>query len=142
METIPTSEEALRQATIREMNSLPPCRKVKDQKIGARDAAIWLTAIEYAQEHPEETVYFASANTSDFGSGDEHPTLVRRDVEKAQGRFRHWTSLDEALAEFAKPVEGDDSLAKSILESSRTIKGIRAALRADLHHMRTFRSAP
>lgn len=58
IEVLPTSEKALREGLQREMNVLPPCRfyEVKENgspvKIGGSDAAIWLTAVEYAPEHP------------------------------------------------------------------------------------------
>ncbi|MFD5522509.1 hypothetical protein [Streptomyces sp. NPDC127066] len=52
---IPTSETALREAAFREANGLAPC-KIQDggrsAKTGFRDAAIWLSTIEYAREHP------------------------------------------------------------------------------------------
>ncbi|MFB6961856.1 hypothetical protein ACFCYB_33960 [Streptomyces sp. NPDC056309] len=52
VEVIPTSDKAVRQALFREANCLAPCRESKSQKIGSRDAAIWLSAVEYATEHP------------------------------------------------------------------------------------------
>lgn len=72
---IPTSEAVLKESLIREANLLPPCKQVMANaggdtvKVGARDAAIWLTAVEYARQHPDETVYFVSKNTKDFGDG-------------------------------------------------------------------------
>ncbi|MFD8779215.1 PIN domain-containing protein [Streptomyces sp. NPDC059916] len=130
VDTIPTSNEALREAALREMNNLPPCKKESNgQKTGGRDAAIWLSAIEYAREHPDETVYFASANTKDFGTGAVYETPMSDDLTGLGDRFRHWTSLDEALEEFAKPTQGDRELAFSILKGKTAHTQIRTALR-------------
>jgi hypothetical protein len=75
----PTSEAALGEAEFRESNVLPPCKAIvindrgEQVKTGCRDAAIWLTAVEYAREHPEKTVYFVSRDTKDFGdAGRRH----------------------------------------------------------------------
>ncbi|MFF0734107.1 PIN domain-containing protein [Streptomyces chartreusis] len=73
VDTIPTSEEALREAAFREANCLPPCKTSKGEKTGSRDAAIWLSAVEYAHQFPDVTVYFVSANTRDFGAGPPTP---------------------------------------------------------------------
>ncbi|WP_030570887.1 PIN domain-containing protein [Streptomyces aureocirculatus] len=75
IETIPTSEEALREAAFREANALPPCKTSKGEKTGSRDAAIWLSVMEYARKHPKDTVHFVSANTKDLAK--EHPTHFR-----------------------------------------------------------------
>ncbi|MFI9248165.1 hypothetical protein ACIGXF_37675 [Streptomyces sp. NPDC053086] len=56
-------------------------------EIGARDAAIWLTAIEYAREHPDEKVYFVSKNTKDFGDGTAYPYPMNEDVAGFGERF-------------------------------------------------------
>ncbi|MFJ2154480.1 PIN domain-containing protein [Streptomyces microflavus] len=86
-ETIVGSEDVLHEALVREANLLPPCKLVgegegrKGHKVGARDAAIWLTAVEYARRHPEETVYFVSSNTDDFGDGTSYPFPMDKDIE-------------------------------------------------------------
>ncbi len=70
VEVLPTSETALREGMYREANVLPPASSMphltkpnKVLKHGARDAAIWMSAVEYARAHPQETVYFVSNNT-------------------------------------------------------------------------------
>ncbi|MDQ1013194.1 hypothetical protein QFZ82_007679 [Streptomyces sp. V4I23] len=77
LEVLPTSETALREGVYREANVLPPATLKgegdKAVKVGARDVAIWLTAVEYAREHPDETVYFVSSNHKDFGKGGAYP---------------------------------------------------------------------
>ncbi|MGW3728328.1 PIN domain-containing protein [Streptomyces sp. NPDC000851] len=76
---IETSESALREA-----NGVAPC-KVNDggkqTKTGFRDTAIWMSAIEYARINPEETVYFVSSNTRDFGDGTAYPDPMDQDVK-------------------------------------------------------------
>ncbi|RPE39004.1 PIN domain-containing protein [Streptomyces sp. Ag109_O5-1] len=114
---VPTSEVALREAAFREANTLAPCKTVKDVKTGARDAAIWLSAVEYAREHPDETVYFVSANTNDFGSGAPYPSPMSEDIAGLDGRFVHLTSMDEVAARFAEPTTVDEEYAVGILGS-------------------------
>ncbi|MFE7214600.1 PIN domain-containing protein [Streptomyces sp. NPDC057611] len=133
VETIPTSDEALRKAAFREANSLPPCKTSKNEKTGSRDAAIWLSAVEYAQQNPTETVYFASANTRDFGDGTEYPFPMRDDLKGIEHRFFHWTNLDEAVAEFAKPATTDEGLVAEILNAPAALKQVGPALQAGGH---------
>lgn len=84
----------------------------KPVKTGSRDAAIWLTAVEYAREHPDETVYFVSKNTNDFGDGSSYKGRARlwRDIQELGDRFKHYASLDPVVAEFTQPTEVDDAL--------------------------------
>ncbi|MFD4830106.1 PIN domain-containing protein [Streptomyces uncialis] len=114
---IPTSERALREAAVREANGLRPCRTVKGLKTGGRDAAIWLSAVEWAERHPEETVYFVSRNTKDFGDGQQFPAPMDQDVAPLGGRFKLLTSLAEVVAEFATPVTADEGAMRALLES-------------------------
>ncbi|MGW3381982.1 PIN domain-containing protein [Streptomyces albogriseolus] len=93
VDVVPTSEAVLKQALMREANLLPPCKQVTineggdTAKIGGRDAAIWLTAVEYAREHPDETVYFVSKNTTDFGDGVAFPYPMNEDLTGIEDRF-------------------------------------------------------
>ena len=79
-DVIETSVSAYQMAMFRETNILAPCKTVNSgkNKTGARDAAIWLTAVEYAREHPAETVYFVCNNTEDFGDGTSFPSPMDR----------------------------------------------------------------
>ncbi|MFE5373659.1 PIN domain-containing protein [Streptomyces mirabilis] len=108
-ELIPTSERALIEATFREANVLPPCKVVKDIKTGGRDAAIWLTAIEFAKSNPEETVYFVSSNTTDFGDGSSYREPMARDLAGIEDRFVHLTSLDGVADRFAQRDDVSDA---------------------------------
>ncbi|MFK0202085.1 PIN domain-containing protein [Streptomyces lavendulae] len=114
LEVLPASQAVMQQALIREANALPPCKHkvdgkgIKKEKIGGRDAAIWLTAIEYAREHPDETVYFVSGNHRDFGDGEsgyEYP--MDQDLDGIEEHFVHLTKVDDLVARFAQPVEVD-----------------------------------
>ncbi|GAA3797240.1 hypothetical protein GCM10022403_033950 [Streptomyces coacervatus] len=117
VEEIPTSGEAMRQGIFRESNNLPPCRTVKGLKIGARDASIWLSAVEYAREHPDETVYFVSANTTDFATGAPYPSPMSEDLVGLESRFVHLTSMDEVAARFTEPITIDQEYAVAMLGS-------------------------
>lgn len=122
--TIPTSDDALRQALFREANLLPPCKETKGQKTGSRDAAIWLSAVQYGQEHPHETVYFVSANTKDFGDGTSYPYPMEQDIAGVADRFVHLTSLDQVASRFTEPTEADEALIMEILTSGTVRMGI------------------
>ncbi|MBL3670964.1 DUF4935 domain-containing protein [Streptomyces sp. M2CJ-2] len=129
-ETIPVSEHVMRQALFREANSLPPCKTSKGEKTGSRDAVIWLSAVQYARQNPAETVYFASANTKDFGDGTDYPAPMNRDLRGIEDRFVHWTNLDQAVAEFAKPAETNEDRVAELLATPATSKQAQTALQA------------
>ncbi|MFB8043128.1 PIN domain-containing protein [Streptomyces hydrogenans] len=99
------SGEVFRTALFRESNVLAPCKTVGKGKTGARDAAIWLAAVEYARAYEDEMVYFVSSNTKDFGDGRSYPEPMKSDLEGIEDRFVHFTSLDEVVERFAKPAE-------------------------------------
>jgi hypothetical protein len=121
---IPTSGAALRQAAFREANNLAPCKIVKDVKVGARDAAIWLSAVEYARDHPAETVYFVSANTNDFGKGAPYPHPMSADLDGLEERFVHLVSMDEVASRFAEATTPDETLALQILKSQSATQAV------------------
>jgi hypothetical protein len=133
VQTIPTSDAALREAAFREANCLPPCKTSKGEKTGSRDAAIWLSAVEYARQNPTETVYFTSANTRDFGDGSAYPSPMCDDLKGIEGRFVHWTDLDQAVAEFAKPVTTDGNRVAEILKGPAALTQVGLALEAGGH---------
>ncbi|QCD58505.1 hypothetical protein CEB94_29385 [Streptomyces hawaiiensis] len=120
VETLPPSPAAMQAAFFREANALPPCKKQGRNKTGTRDAVIWLSAIEYAREHREETVCFVSGNTTDFGKGSGYPPPMDQDVADLGDRFIHFTKLDEVIERFTKRTETDEVLAAEIL-GSRTV---------------------
>ncbi|MFJ7090379.1 PIN domain-containing protein [Streptomyces mirabilis] len=126
VDVLPASEYALREATFREANLLAPCKALtvrgtdKQIKTGARDASIWLTAVEYARKHEDETVYFVSANTHDFGDGSSYEYPMDRDVKEIRDRFVHYTSLDDVVREFTEPTEVDAEAVRAIITRPET----------------------
>ncbi|MDX3127754.1 MULTISPECIES: PIN domain-containing protein [Streptomyces] len=114
VDIVPTSEAALKQALTREANLLPPCKQVTineggdTTKIGGRDAAIWLTAVEYAREHPDETVYFVSKNTKDFGDGGAFPYPMNEDLAGIKDRFEFLTTWHDLVEKFAQRTKDVD----------------------------------
>lgn len=94
VDVVPVSASVLQEAIFREANLLAPCKVVpvkgqdKQVKVGARDASVWLTAVEYAREHPEETVYFVSQNTNDLGDGSSYEQPMGADLQGLEGPVR------------------------------------------------------
>ncbi|MET7921842.1 PIN domain-containing protein [Streptomyces avermitilis] len=123
VDVVPTSESALREAAFREANRLPPCKDT-DKKAGARDAAIWLSAVEYAKAHPDETVYFVSGNTTDFGDGKSYPDAMGTDVAELGERFVHLTGLGEVIDRFTVPTVTEQDVIKSALKSKPVLNAI------------------
>ncbi|MFI2666692.1 PIN domain-containing protein [Micromonospora carbonacea] len=139
VEVIEPGSEVLRTALFRESNVLAPCKRVgqKGDKTGSRDAAIWLTAVEYARDHEDEKVYFVSTNTKDFGDGTEYPEPMKSDLAGVEGRFFHLTSMDDVLSRFAKQADPDPEFLPALLAREETIELLTDALSA---HLPTFAS--
>lgn len=120
--------DILDEALAREMNVLPPCKLVgadadnKGHKVGARDAAIWLTAVSYARAHPDETIYFVSANTHDFGNGAPYRHPMNEDLAGIEDRFVHLTNMNELVDRFTKGTAPDNDAVKAVLESPNTAR--------------------
>ncbi|MDQ0833671.1 hypothetical protein QF032_005515 [Streptomyces achromogenes] len=112
LEMLPTSDSAIREGMYREANILPPAGTKqaggnKRVKVGARDVAIWLTAIEYARANLDETVYFVS-NDRDFPTRHGgYPSPMDSDVAGLGDRFVHLTNLDDLLETVAPQVDVD-----------------------------------
>ncbi|MCZ0978738.1 hypothetical protein O1L60_04310 [Streptomyces diastatochromogenes] len=107
----------------REANVLPPATTKgedgKSVKVGARDVAVWLTAVEYAREHPEETVYFVSENHRDFTKGTGgYRWPMDEDVVGLGDRFVHLTNVGELLETVAPPVAVAPDTAHDVLVKS------------------------
>ncbi|MFI9781683.1 PIN domain-containing protein [Streptomyces sp. NPDC051956] len=120
LEILPTSDSAIREGVYREANILPPAGTKqaggnKRVKVGTRDVAIWLTAIEYARANPDETVYFVS-NDRDFPtSRGGYPPPMDSDVAGLGDRFVHLTNLDELLETVAPQVGVDAADVRGLL---------------------------
>ncbi|MFJ2875438.1 MULTISPECIES: PIN domain-containing protein [unclassified Streptomyces] len=131
-ETIETSPAAYQEAMFRETNLIAPCKTVNSgkHKTGARDAAIWLTAVEYARSNPAEIVYFVSNNTEDFGDGSSFPEPMDKDISGMEDRFFLFTSLDGILTKFATELEAGVEDIQSLLDTEETRAAILLAARA------------
>jgi hypothetical protein len=129
VEVIEPSAETLRTALFRESNVLPPCKQLgKGAKTGARDAAIWLTAVEYARDHEDETVYFVSENIKDFGDGTDYVEPMKTDVAELGDRFVHLTSLDDVVKRFVRETEPDEGFLLAILAREEWTDAVSGAL--------------
>ena len=118
---IKPSIEVYEEALFREANVLPPCKVVgKKDKTGARDAAIWLTAVEYARAHPNETIRFVSADT-DFRRVTETGRSLLEDLEDMQDRFFLYTTLGDVLTEFAQSVPVTEEQVSAMLGSGANL---------------------
>ncbi|WP_438293861.1 PIN domain-containing protein [Streptomyces sp. HUAS TT7] len=115
-EIIETSGDVARQALSREAHCEKPAKGADAKaKGGARDAAIWLSVIDYLTKNPGETVHFISANTRDFGDGNSFPSPMGEDVEGLGDRLVLMTSFDAVVAEFTTPLEIDEKHIEDVL---------------------------
>ena len=80
LRTLETSGENARAALAREAFREKPAKVVSKEKSGARDAAIWLSVIDYLRANPTETVYFVTSNTKDFGDGSVYQNPMSEDL--------------------------------------------------------------
>lgn len=128
MEVLGTSHAAYQQALFREANLIAPCKTVDNGKVktGARDAAIWLTAVEYAQAHKEETVYFVSKD-SDMSEGGKLKPAMLKDIDGMEDRFHVVTSLDDVVTKFAMEVDAGNEDVRPLLDTDESHGAILAA---------------
>lgn len=144
LDVIPTSEQALREGVYREANLLPPSRPVKEKiKTGARDTAIWLSAVEYAREHPDEAVYFVSGNTKDFTNGSSPlPYPMDRDIAGMEDRFQILTSIEDLAALFTEATEITAEAAAEALDTAEVQEAIARESLSRLSNIRFLVSIP
>ncbi|MEW2174468.1 PIN domain-containing protein [Streptomyces sp. NPDC007027] len=129
-EVIKPSQSVLEEGLFRESNVLPPAGVKKSEKVGARDAVIWLSAVEHARENPGEKVYFVSSNTSDFtAGGGPYPYPMDQDLEGMSERFIHLPQLADLLKVVAPSIEVASDRVLKLLPSF--IKHFREAAMAD-----------
>ncbi|AKL68116.1 PIN domain-containing protein [Streptomyces sp. Mg1] len=115
-EIIETSGDVARQALSREAHCEKPA-KGSDAKAkgGARDAAIWLSVIDYMTKNPGETIHFVSANTRDFGDGGSFQPPMGQDLKGLEDRLVLLTSFDAVVSEFTTPLEVDEKHIEDVL---------------------------
>jgi hypothetical protein len=108
-EIVETSGEVARQALLREANCEKPAKgaDAKD-KGGARDAAIWLSVVEYLKSNPDEKVYFVTANMRDFGNGSEFGAPMAEDIKGLEDRLAFLTSFGSVVSAFSTPLDIDE----------------------------------
>ncbi|WP_219505343.1 PIN domain-containing protein [Nonomuraea ceibae] len=100
---LPTSPEILREALRREtQRRLPAKRGWEGKGEGARDVAIWLSAVEASREYGP--LYFVSQDKQAFGVKTLHPELnddIARVLGTPNGHFKYCYGIDVLLAELA-----------------------------------------
>jgi hypothetical protein len=81
-------------------------RPCTDRGEEIRDAILWHSVLDIAQESPDKTVIFISQNTKQFSQGDGtlHPDLLRDCSERAV-TIKYFTSLDDFGKQHASIIE-------------------------------------
>ncbi|MFB7363831.1 PIN domain-containing protein [Streptomyces hydrogenans] len=131
LQVLPPNGDAALEGLYREANCLPPAGTKGEGrntvKVGARDVVIWLTAVEYAREHPDETVYFVSNNHKDFTKGTgAYPPPMDSDVAQLGDRFVHLSNLAELLESIAPKLQVDAADVRGLLEQHTGYVKLRA----------------
>ncbi|TGZ12334.1 hypothetical protein DV517_74290 [Streptomyces sp. S816] len=129
-EVLETSHGAYQKALYRETNQIAPCKTVNSgkHKTGSRDAAIWLTAVEYAEAHKDETVYFVSKDSDMSEDGQLLPEM-QKDIADMGHRFHLFTSLDDVVTKFATKVEARTEDVRELLDTEESHAMVLAATR-------------
>jgi hypothetical protein len=117
LKILETSGESARAALAREAYCEKPANVDPKNKGGARDAAIWLSVIDYLKANPAETVYFVSNNTQDFGDGSAYPSPMSEDLTDMMSRLLHLTSFDDCISRFSDNLGASTEDVKSLLTS-------------------------
>jgi hypothetical protein len=76
--------------------------------VGARDSAIWLTALRLMRASTDEHIYLVSNNVADFADETKSnldPRLAEELAEGEDGRLTYVRSLHALLAQLAEPFE-------------------------------------
>ena len=112
-----TSGEAAKLALAREAYCEKPAKVDSKAKSGARDVAIWLSVIDYLKANPEQTVFFVSDNTHDFGDGTAYLSPMAEDLGDTQSRLKQLTSFEEFVSQFTQTIDADTEHVKELLIS-------------------------
>ncbi|WP_331719588.1 PIN domain-containing protein [Streptomyces virginiae] len=142
-EVLETSHAAYQQAMFRETNQIAPCKTVNSgsYKTGARDAAIWLTAVEYAKAHKDETIYFVS-NDSDMSEDGKFLPEMQKDIIGMEHRFHLFTSLDGVVTKFATEVEASTRDVRELLDTEENRQTVLAETRTAARRYRMVIGTP
>lgn len=125
---LPTPEWAARESLLREARRQAPAGRSWDAKgEGARDAAIWLTAV-HALRTLDETIYFVSMDKRAFGDGTLLSELAA-DLGTNADRFVYCCGIDALLKELATPYTG--KVGREEIESSPIVRDVVRAATAN-----------
>jgi hypothetical protein len=135
-----TSGEAARQALSREANCQKPAKVDPKNKGGARDAAIWLSVVDFLKANPEESVFFVCGNTSDLRNGTSYPHPMANDLQGVGSRLTHLTSFEQFVSRFTEQIAVDtehvQNLLVDLLTSTANPVGVAAA---NLHFRQPYK---
>ncbi|MFD6344431.1 PIN domain-containing protein [Streptomyces roseolus] len=112
---IPTSQQALQAAVLREAACMKPAKVEVNNKSGGRDVAIWFSVLEYMEANPGKEVYFISSNTKDFGDPNEWPFPLDVDLGENSTRLTHVLTFEEILEKFTQPSNAPDDVGESLI---------------------------
>lgn len=92
----------LRDVIQRAIHKHPPCHNKEE----VRDAVLWLSILDIAENLPDQSVIFISNNKSDFGAADDNlnPELAKECTARGI-QLTYFTSLDSFAKEHAIHVE-------------------------------------
>ncbi len=113
-----TPDGAARESLLREARRQPPAKASWETPgTGARDAAIWLTAITACKEEMEHT-YFVAQDSAAFGKGALKPELVTDlELHGIEQHFRYCSGVDALLGELAAkhdPAPGHAAISRAM----------------------------
>lgn len=115
LSTLETSGENAKRALAREAYCEKPAKTNPKAKGGARDAAIWLSVIDYLRDNPEDEVYFVTDNSSDFGNGEDYPAPMLDDLDDMRGRLTLLASFEEVISRFTQKIDADIERIRDLL---------------------------
>ncbi|MGR6998677.1 PIN domain-containing protein [Yinghuangia aomiensis] len=138
-DVIPTPPGVADEALRREAFCDKPAKPDENKKGGARDAAIWLTVVDFLRRHPQTQVYFVSNNTKDFGDSTSFPPQLGKDLGPDRHHFTLLTSLEAVIAAVTKPVDVPAADQAAVFEAPLTSEDTRTKVAAAATHDRRFR---
>lgn len=114
--TIETSGENAKTALSREAYYEKPAKvDPKGKKEGGRDAAIWLTVVDYLKNNVDDEVFFVSSNYKDFGDGVHFPSPMAEDIAGVKSRLHFLATFEEFISHFTEKIEIDAKHIKEII---------------------------
>ncbi|MGR6998719.1 PIN domain-containing protein [Yinghuangia aomiensis] len=139
-EVVPTPPGVADEALAREAFCDKPAKPDENKKGGARDAAIWLTVVEFLRCNPQTQVYFVSNNTKDFGDGTSFPPQLEQDLGPDRPRFTLLTSLEAVIAAVTKPAEVPQADRAAVFEAPLASEDTKTRVSAAAEYDRCFRN--